>query len=281
MREPAPSGHETVRIYEVKRVDVEGAIVIDGFPSVGLVSTIVANYLIDTLQMEQIGIVESPAFPTVSLVRDGKPQHPVRIYAGSPASTREGSVADKIVAFVSEFHPAPAVIYPLAHAIMDWAQEQRCALLVSPEGLSVERPAPHEAGRSRSATSSSKLQDVKVYGVASTARARDLYIEPNLLPFNEGVITGIAGVLLNEGRRRSFDVLTFLAEAQADYPDARAAAKVIETINRVLLRTPLDPEPLYHEAERIEQQLISIQKHAQERQQGERPPASPTTPMYR
>lgn len=44
-------GPDQVRIYELKRVDVEGAIVIDGFPSVGLVSSIVANYLIDTLQM--------------------------------------------------------------------------------------------------------------------------------------------------------------------------------------------------------------------------------------
>ncbi|HUI38593.1 MAG TPA: PAC2 family protein, partial [Thermoplasmata archaeon] len=44
---------DSVRIYEVKRVDLEGAIVIDGFPSVGLVSSIVANYLIDTLEMEQ------------------------------------------------------------------------------------------------------------------------------------------------------------------------------------------------------------------------------------
>ena len=61
-----------------------------------------------------------------------------------------------------------------------------------------------------------------------------------MIPFAEGVITGIAGVLLNEGRRRGFDVLTFLAEAQSDYPDARAAAKVIETINAILLRTPLD-----------------------------------------
>jgi len=75
---------DQVRIYEIKRVDVEGAIVIDGFPSVGLVSSIVANYLIDTLEMEQIGIVESPAFPTVSLIRNGDPQHPVRIYAGRP-----------------------------------------------------------------------------------------------------------------------------------------------------------------------------------------------------
>ena len=266
---------DQVRIYEVKRLDVEGAIVIDGFPSVGLVSSIVANYLIDTLEMEQIGIVESPAFPTVSLVRNGNPQHPVRIYAGRPAADRAGRVADKIVAFVSEFHPAPTIIHPLATAILDWVQEQRCGLLVSPEGLVVDRPAGDV-----SRTKTPRLADVKVYGVASTQKARDLYIEPNMAPFLEGVITGIAGVLLNEGRRRGFDVLTFLAEAQSDYPDARAAAKVIETINRILLRTPLDPVPLYHEAERIEQQLLTIQRRAAEKGQGDRP-AVASQPMYR
>ncbi|HTT46328.1 MAG TPA: PAC2 family protein [Thermoplasmata archaeon] len=270
-----PMAPDQVRIYEIKRVDVEGAIVIDGFPSVGLVSSIVANYLIDTLEMEQIGIVESPAFPTVSLVRNGIPQHPVRIYAGHPPADRAGRGADKIVAFVSEFHPAPTVIHPLATTILDWVQEQRCSLLVSPEGLVVEA-APNTPRMTRPP----RLNDVKVYGVASTRKARELYIEPNMIPFAEGVITGIAGVLLNEGRRRGFDVLTFLAEAQAEYPDARAAAKVIETINRILLRTPLDPVPLYAEAERIEQQLLSIQKHAAERG---RPEAAtqPSPPMYR
>jgi len=268
---------DQVRIYEIKRIDVEGAIVIDGFPSVGLVSSIVANYLIDTLEMEQIGIVESPAFPTVSLVRNGNPQHPVRIYAGHPPADRAGRGADKLVAFVSEFHPAPTIIHPLAHAILDWTQEQRCSLLVSPEGLVVEAAPPHATGRGGR---SPRLNEVKVYGVASTRRARDLYIEPNMIPFAEGVITGIAGVLLNEGRRRGFDVLTFLAEAQSDYPDARAAAKVIETINRILLRTPLDPVPLYAEAERIEQQLLSIQRHAADRGRPEsQTPAS--QPMYR
>ncbi len=265
---------DQVKIYEIKRVDVEGAIVIDGFPSVGLVSSIVANYLIDTLEMEQIGIVESPAFPTVSLVRNGNPQHPVRIYAGRPPADRAGRGADKIVAFVSEFHPAPAIIHPLATSILDWVQEQRCSLLVSPEGLVVEADPHRPKGRG------ARLPDVKVYGVASTRKARELYIEPNMIPFAEGVITGIAGVLLNEGRRRGFDVLTFLAEAQADYPDARAAAKVIETINAILLRTPLDPVPLYAEAGRIEQQLLSIQRHAAERARSdEGSPASP--PMYR
>jgi uncharacterized protein len=267
---------DQVRVYEVKRVDVEGAIVIDGFPSVGLVSSIVANYLIDTLGMEQIGIVESPAFPTVSLVRNGHPQHPVRIYAGHAGGEKSQEKAgDRIVAFVSEFHPAPTIIHALATTMLDWVQEQRCAMLVSPEGLVVDRvPVVTKGGRA------GKVPEMKVYGVASTRRARDLYIEPNVLPFNEGVITGIAGVLLNEGRRRGFDVLTFLAEAQSDYPDARAAAKVIETINRILLRSPLDPIPLYHEAERIEQQLKSIQRHASEKTAAE-VPAVAAGEMYR
>jgi uncharacterized protein len=274
-----PVGPDSVRIYEVKRIDVEGAIVIDGFPSVGLVSSIVANYLIDTLEMEQIGIVESPSFPTVSLVRDGNPQHPVRIYAGRPPSDRSGRVADKIVAFVSEFHPPPNIIHPLATAILDWVQEQRCGLIVSPEGLVVE-PSASPSSRPAARAEAPRLSDVKIYGVASTRRARELYIEPNMRLFTEGVITGIAGVLLNEGRRRGFDVLTFLAEAQADYPDARAAARVIESINSILLRTPLDPVPLYHEAERIEQQLLQIQRRAAEK--GAADSSSPAVaPMYR
>jgi len=173
-----------------------------------------------------------------------------------------------------DVEPAPAVIHPLATAILDWAQEQRCSLLVSPEGLVVES-APGAPRKGRGG-----LADVKVFGIASTRKARDLYIDPNTIPFNEGVITGIAGVLLNEGRRRGFDVLTFLAEAQADYPDARAAAKVIETINRILLRSPLDPVPLYAEAERIEQQLLLIQRRAAERARPEA--ATPSSqPMYR
>ncbi len=267
---------DEVRIYEIKRVDVEGAIVIDGFPSVGLVSSIVANYLIDTLEMEQIGIVESPSFPTVSLVRDGKPQHPVRIYSGIPTGTRGGRVADRIVAFISEFQPPPNVIHPLATAMLNWVQDQRCGLLVSPEGLVVESaPGPKERGRS------ARAPEVKIYGIASTRRAQELYIEPNVTPFTEGVITGIAGVLLNEGRRRGFDVLTFLAEANPEYPDARAAARIIETINHILLHSSLDPEPLIHEAERIEQQLLTIQRSAQERGRTDRVVSPQSAPMYR
>ena len=99
-----------------------------------------------------------------------------------------------------------------------------------------------------------------VYGVGSTESAREMLLSHDINTFSEGVITGVAGVLLNEGKRRDFDVISLLAEAHPDYPDARAAAKIIETINKMLLHVEIDAEPLYKEAENVEGQIKEIHK---------------------
>ena len=100
-----PMDDSDIRIYEFKRIDLKGATIIDGFPSVGLVSSIAANYLIKVLNMEQVGIMDSESFPTVSLIRDARPLSPVRIYAGE-----KGRRGDQIVAFISEFQPPAPLI---------------------------------------------------------------------------------------------------------------------------------------------------------------------------
>ena len=69
-------------------------------------------------------------------------------------------------------------------------------------------------------------------------------------------------MLLNEGRKRDFDVLTLLAEAHPDFPDAKAAALVLEAIDRILLGIDFDAKPLFEEAQRIETQIREIQKQA-------------------
>jgi len=238
---------ESIQIYELRRMDLRGANVIDGFPSVGLVSSIVANYLINALGLIHVGIMDSVYFPTVSLVRNGQPMNPVRIYAGPK---KEGE-ADQVVVFISEFQPPPNVIKVIAATVLDWAQDQRCNLLVCPEGLIVDREIEEEH------------YEGQVYGIGSTDRATELLRRNNVKIFEEGVITGVAGVLLNEGRKRDFDVISLLSEAHPDYPDARAAGRVIETIDKLLLHTELDARPLYEEASRIEMQLKSIHKQTE------------------
>ena len=254
---------EGIQIYELKRMDLRGATVIDGFPSVGLVSSIVANYLINALNLTQIGIMDSIYFPTVALVRDGQPMNPVRIYAGPKV---EGH--DQVVVFISEFQPPPNLIKAIAATVLDWAQDARCNLLVCPEGLIIDgEGAVDEEDR-----------QVEVYGIGSTDKAMEMLRGNRVTIFEEGVITGVAGVLLNEGRKRDFDVITLLSEAHPDYPDARAAARVIETIDKLLLHTELDAKPLYEEAERIEMQLKSIHHQADAAKKPGTEPARPS--MY-
>jgi len=237
---------DDIKIYEFKRKDLRNATIIDGFPSVGLVSSIAANYLIKILEMEQIGIMDSPQFPTVSLIRDTKPLSPVRIYAGE-----KGKKGDQIVAFISEFQAPPNLIRPIAKTLVDWAIEQKCRMIVSPEGLVVD-PELRE---------SAQISDV-VFGIASTVRARELLKQHEIQSFEEGVISGVAGILLNEGRKRDFDVVTLLAEAHPDFPDAKAAALVLEAIDRILLGIEFDAKPLFEEAQRIEDHIKDIRKQA-------------------
>jgi uncharacterized protein len=248
--------HNDVRIHEFKRIDLRGATIIDGFPSVGLVSSIAANYLIKVLDMEQIGIMDSVHFPTVSLIRETRPLSPVRIYAG----TRERS-GDQIVAFISEFQAPPNLIRPISYSMVDWAIEQRCRMIVSPEGLVVDPELRDSA----------EISDV-VFGIASTQRSRELLKQHGIQSFEEGVISGVAGVLLNEGRKKDYDVVTLLAEAHPDFPDARAAALVLEAIDDLLLGIEFDAKPLFEEAQRIEEHIREIQKQAVTKKDEKTPP---------
>jgi uncharacterized protein len=248
---------EALSIMELKRMDLKGATVIDGFPSVGLVSSIVANYLVNSLELEQIGILDSIYFPSVSLVRKAEPLNTVRIYASEPKS--EGDKHDQLVVFISEFQPPNNLIKVIAKTMLDWIQENKCKQLICPEGLVIEREG---GGKDNEEENEGEKEDSTepVYGIASTKRGRKVLEDHNIALFQEGVITGIAGVLLNEGKIRDFDVLSLLAEANPEYPDARAAATVIEAIDKLLLHIKLDAQPLFQEAEDIESQLRNIQK---------------------
>ncbi|UCC93085.1 MAG: proteasome assembly chaperone family protein [Thermoplasmata archaeon] len=270
-----------ISIYELKKTNLRGATVIDGFPSIGLVSSIVANYLVNALELEQIGIMDSNFFPSISLIRNAQPLNTVRIYASERVRGTDEEDVDQIVVFISEFQPPPNLIKPISAAILDWIQEQRCSMLISPEGLVIERPEEDipleeeeaEEPKEEDNDIESKIKNLELFGVGSTPGARNLLDEHDISPFIEGVITGVAGVLLNEGKRRDFDVISLLAEAHSNYPDARAAARIIEVLDRLVLNIHIDSKPLYKEAEAIEMQIKSIRSQAKTSKVMKAPPS--------
>jgi uncharacterized protein len=254
---------QEVEINEIHRIDLEGATIVDGFPSVGLVSSIATNYLIKLLQMREIGVMDSDGFPHVTLVRESIPLSPVRIYAGDRTSNGE-----MMVAFASEFQSPPDLIRPITKTLIDWAIERKCKMIISPEGLVVDPELKEKA----------ELSDL-VFGIGSTQHAREMLSRNHFQTFDEGVITGVAGMLLIEGLARDFDVITLLAEAHPDFPDARAAALVLEAMDDLILGMNFDAKPLYEEAKRIEERLKGVQAQAAAQRSPKPAPIKPD--MYR
>ena len=261
---------EDIFIYELEKMNLKGAVVIDGFPSVGLVSTIVGNYIINALNLQQIGVVDSPTFPSLAIVRGSEPLSPVRIYAGQIQAKEEGiKETQNIVVFISEFVPPPALVRPIANAIMDWFEENKCDIIISPEGLGQEQPLL-QSGEEED-------KELPIFGIGSTNRVRSLLVGNKILPLTNGAITGVTATLLTTGKRREIDVLCLLTEASEQYPDARAAGKMLELIDKVILLQKIDPTPLFKEAEIIEDQIKKLQKQAEHAM-----PAKPNVPpgMY-
>ena len=99
-------------------LNASGALVISCFPSIGFVSSIVAHYLVDKLELEFVGGVRHPKLPPVCLVQDGKPLPPMRFYSGEPVCNMDR--CDKVILIASEIQVMPELNLPLADTLLDW-----------------------------------------------------------------------------------------------------------------------------------------------------------------
>lgn len=237
--------NEEIQIIEYKEMDLSNSILIEAFPTVGLVSSIAGHFIIDQLKLEEIGTISSSDFMPAAIIHDGIPSPPVRIYAGKKICGSTGS-CDQIVVVISEFMPSVNIIKPVADKILSWAQKKNCNYIVTFEGTHGLNP-----------------KKLKTFGIATTQKMKNILKKFNIEETKEGMITGITGVLLFEGVRLKRDVICLLAEAHTSYPDSRAAALLVETLDKMLPEIKLDTQPLYKEAEEIEQKIRAFIKQAQ------------------
>src|SRR6058998_259775 len=68
-----------VEVRTLKEVDLKGGTVVAAFPSIGLVSTITATYMITNLKTDQVVALESPDFPSLSMIYAKKPKFPAHV----------------------------------------------------------------------------------------------------------------------------------------------------------------------------------------------------------
>ena len=229
-----------VEVRTFKEVDLKGGTVVAAFPSVGLVSTIAATYLITTLPFDQVTALESADFPSLSMIYAKKPKFPARVYA---------SHAQKLAVFICEMPLPMATHRPVAYALMKWARDHGCRQIVPLEGLPADLDAPMP-------------DEPSVWGVGSTDRARAELEKRGIAQLETGMITGVTGILLNEGRWRDADVIALLAEARFAFPDARAAVGLVRVLDILLPDISIDLTPLQEQAKALEEHLTRLKEQA-------------------
>jgi uncharacterized protein len=224
----------------VKDVSAGGGALVSAFPSVGMVGSIAGSYIAESLKMTRVAYVISEDVPPAALVQEGIPTYPMRVMGYKNLSI-----------LTSEFQLPLVLTGQMAKAMMEWSKENKYNVIIGLEGLMTEQGA--EQGG-----------DVRVFGVGSTTRAREMLEKAGIEQFKIGMITGVSGALLSEGERLEVDIIVLLVTANALYPDAKGAAKLVEAVTKLLPAVKIDLSELYEEAEKIDENVKATVERTKE-----------------
>jgi len=214
---------------EIKRGLPKNPIVIEGFPSMGFVSTIATRYMMDELRMEQIGCIKSDRVQSIAVVHDSTPMHPIRIYG-----------KDNLVLIFSEVSVPLPYVGEFSEVLSDWFKEidpEKVILLAGIAGKGTDKE--HE-----------------IFGIASDSKLDKDLKKLNISKIEEGILTGISSELLLNCIDNKIPSISLMAETHYT-PDPLGAASMLEILND-LLNLDMDTKNLIEKGKEIEEKFKEI-----------------------
>jgi len=224
-----------IRIRELKPLNLEGGHLIDGFPSVGFTSAIATESMIHTSQFELAGVIDSESFPPISVVKNGRPNFPTRIFVNDDL---------KVGIFLSFLTLDQSLHRVTAKTMLKWAKEHKIGLIVSSVAIK------------------SSNNNKEIIGVGSTDVARAKIKEAGLKILDHGTIPGIPGILLNEGSMSKQDVIVIIFHADGKDPDFKSSAQLCMAISKLIPGASCDIPLLQKEAEKAEIMIKETQEES-------------------
>ena len=219
-----------LKIKEITPIDVSGGILINGFPSTGIASAIATESIINTSKFEMSAIIDSDAFPPISVIKNGQPNYPTRIFTNK----------DLNAAIFSSYLTLDASMHrEAAKTMLKWAKEKKCSAIVSCITMNTNSK--------------------EIFGVASTGTARGKLIDAKIDIVEHGTIPGISGVLLNEGMLNGQNVIVLVVSSDSRGPDFRASSRLCDGLTKIVPGISYNSDKLEIEARQIEEQMKQVE----------------------
>ena len=225
-------------IKTLKKMNLKGGTVIDGFATSGITNTIASECILHSINTQLIATIESSYFSQLSVIRNSVPYFPVRIYANEELKTS---------IFISEISIDPSLYFLIGNTMLNWAIDNESNLIISSSNI----VNPQQAKDVNST-------EYSMAGIGNTAQARNRLNDSKISLLKNGTIGGIPAVLLNQSSQLDIDVIILLVKIIEGIPDFRAAAELSTTISRLVPGVSCNVPLLLQEAEKIEKEITKI-----------------------
>lgn len=222
------------KIIEVVPVKLKNPVLIEGFPGVGMVGTIAAMHAVKELNMELAGYIDSDKFPPFCSIHNGAPLPPARIYQ---------SKKHNLLVLLSEFVIPLSAVNEVTNEIIAWGEDRKIKAIFSLGGIGVGG------------------DDKKIFGVATTSELKTALEKSGVTIINEGVTTGVTGMLLSTSYMRKFPAASILTAGGDMNVNLIGAASVLDKLGKVI-GISFNAKKLEEEGIDLENRVKGILKNA-------------------
>lgn len=208
-------------------------IIIEGFPGFGLVATIATEFIIEQLGAKMIGKIKSWDLPAMVAIHEGELVQPIGIFYDEKTN----------IVILHAVIPPSGIEGELSEMLIELFKELKTKEIVSLEGVS----SPVPTGTSN------------VFYYTNQQQKKKQFEKMKIQQLKEGIILGVTGSLLIEAE--NIPLTCLFAETASSMPDSKAAAKIIQVLDKYL-DLDIDYAPLLKQAEKFESKIKNILEHS-------------------
>ena len=224
--------------------------IIDGFPGFGFVSTIASEYLIDHLKTRPIGRIWGPELAPMAIVHGKRVIPPIDILYDD----KHHLVILEAIAGISGME------WDIASAMIFLYKKLNAKEIISIEGIGTDE----------------ENEESNAYYFSTDDTKSKMFQQIGVSPLKEGIILGASGALLTKLSKEIKATFLF-AETHSKLPDNKAAAKIIEILDKYL-GLDIDYKPLLQRAGEIEDKIKDLLTQAKEASGMQKAKGGDTTP---
>ena len=211
---------------------------IEGFPGFGLVGTIASEFLLEHLSFEKIGKIIFEDMPATIAIHEGKIVEPLGIFYNKKYN----------LVLLHAITASTGIEWKISSMVADIVKQLKIKEIICLEGVG----------------SSEETTTARVFFYTNDEKNRKTFEKIKAEPLKEGIIIGVTGAVLL--RAEKIPVSCIFAETHTNLPDSKAAAKVIEVLDKYL-GLKVDYKPLLVQAEKFEEKLRGLLMEGHKAQQ--------------